>query len=108
MPKRLGMEVHLLAGRYILGDLLGLGGLGAVYRGRDTQTNTPVAIKLLKAEVIAAVPDVVTRFAREGEMLRSLDHPNIVKVLETVDDPARPAIVMEYVGGGSLAELLRN
>ncbi|MBI4926453.1 MAG: protein kinase [Anaerolineae bacterium] len=52
------------------------------------------------------MPQVIERFLREGEALRRLNHPNIVKVLATVDDDNQHYIVMEYVGGGTLADLL--
>jgi hypothetical protein len=93
----------LIAHHYELGDLVGQGGMGAVYLGRDTQTGDTVAIKLLKPKLVAA-PDAVARFAREGAALRALAHPNIVAVLATTSVGDQHAIVMEYVPGGSLAD----
>jgi serine/threonine protein kinase len=49
---------------------------------------------------------MVERFLREGEVLRRLNHPNIVKVLATADEGSQHYIVMEYVSGGSLADML--
>jgi DNA-binding NarL/FixJ family response regulator len=74
----------------------------------DTLTGQRVAIKALRAELIASMPDLVERFRREGEALRRLNHPNIVKVLATVEDGDHHYLIMEYVGGGSLADLLRR
>ncbi|MBL7200472.1 MAG: hypothetical protein ISS56_10005 [Anaerolineae bacterium] len=55
-------------------DLLGRGGVGDVYRGRDISTGELVAIKVLRPEVVSGTPDAVARFIREGEALRELDH----------------------------------
>lgn len=87
-------------------DLIGQGAMGAVYRGVDRQTGEPVAIKHLKPELLAANPRQLDRFAREGELLRQLNHPNIVKVLEAVAEAGQHYIIMEYVQGGSLRDLL--
>ena len=96
----------LIHDRYRLGRLLGGGAMGNVYAGSDTLTGEAVAIKQLRPELTTAAPDLVERFLREGEALRRLNHPNIVKVLNTVDEGNRHYIIMEYVGGGSLADLL--
>ncbi|HEY4723956.1 MAG TPA: protein kinase, partial [Anaerolineae bacterium] len=58
------------------------------------------------SEWVAGAPDLVERFRREGEMLRKLNHPNIVKVLALVEEGGQHFLVMEYVGGGSLADAL--
>jgi len=100
-------ERTILADRFEIDDFIAQGGMGAVYRGRDLQTGQPVAIKLLKASVVAENPDIMARFEREGEVLRRLDHPNIVKMLAAVSAGDAHYIVMEYVGGGSLRDLLR-
>lgn len=96
----------LIKGRYQLGRLIGGGGMGNVYLGTDTFTGEKVAIKQLRSEVTGNLPDMVERFLREGEALRRLNHPNIVKVLATADEGSQHYIVMEYVAGGSLADLL--
>src|SRR5512133_784594 len=92
--------------RYELGQRIGRGAMGEVYQGRDLQTDDLVAVKVLRSELIYDHPELVERFRREGEALRRLNHPNIVKVLATVDEGSQHLIVMEYVGGGSLADLL--
>lgn len=86
--------------------LIGQGGMGAVYQGTDTYTGRPVAIKLLKSELIARDPDMVHRFEREGEALRQLNHPNIVKTLGAFEQNGMHYLVMEYVKGGSLRGVL--
>lgn len=98
----------LIGNQFTVQEVLGTGGMGTVYRGMDMKTGENVAIKLLKTEAIADDPDLVERFAREAEALRQLNHPNIVKVLATVEEEDRHYIVMEYVSGGSLSELLKS
>jgi DNA-binding NarL/FixJ family response regulator len=104
----MGTENALIKGRYQLGNLVGGGGMGNVYSGTDTLTGETVAIKQLRVEVMGDMPQMVERFYREGEALRRLNHPNIVKVLATADEGNQHYIVMEYVGGGSLADLLKH
>lgn len=96
----------LIKNRYQLGRLIGGGGMGNVYMGTDILTGEIVAIKQLRSELAGNVSEMVERFLREGEVLRRLNHPNIVKVLATCDEGSQHYIVMEYVAGGSLADLL--
>ncbi len=98
---------QVVANRFEIGYLIGEGGVGRVYKGLDTQTGEPVAIKVLRPEIILDTPDLVERFRREGEVLRELNHPNIVRMLATLEQAGQHYIVMEYVAG-SLADLLRN
>jgi len=102
----LGNHQPLLADRFQIGPLIGGGAIGMVYAGVDTQSGEKVAIKVLRQELTASMPELVERFRREGEALRRLNHPNIVKVLSTIEENAQHYLVMEYVGGGSLADLL--
>lgn len=98
----------LIAGRYELGASIGQGAMGEVFLGRDQETGARVAIKRLKPELVGREPTMVDRFAREGETLRRLDHPNIVKLLATSREDGEHYIVLEYVEGGSLADFLRR
>lgn len=103
------MQDHAPSGaRFELEYLIGEGGVGKVYKGRDTHTGQPVAIKVLRPEILLDAPDLVERFRREGELLRELHHPNIVQVLATYEEKGQGYIVMEYAAGGSLAALLRQ
>ncbi|MGB1285683.1 MAG: protein kinase domain-containing protein [Aggregatilineales bacterium] len=88
--------------------LIGQGGMGAVYRGTDTMTQTPVAVKLLKSELLARDPDMVHRFEREGHALSKLNHPNIVKMLGAYEENGTHYLIMEYVPGGSLRDVLHQ
>jgi serine/threonine protein kinase/tetratricopeptide (TPR) repeat protein len=82
--------------------------MGTVYRGVDTLTGQVVAIKALKPEIIAEDKTILERFEREGEALRLLNHPNIVKMLATAKEDNNHYLVMEYVGGGSLQDLMNK
>lgn len=98
----------LIGNRFTIGSIIGAGGMATVYEGTDTLTDEKVAIKLLKHEVIVQDPDIVARFDREGEALRRLNHPNIVKMLATVIEADKHYVVMEHVGGGDLNDLIRS
>jgi predicted Ser/Thr protein kinase len=87
-------------------DLLGRGGMGAVYRATDTLTGDLVAVKALDPHVVTRGPDLLERFTREGEALRQLNHPNIVRMVAAAEEEGRHYLVMEYVAGGSLEDLL--
>ncbi|MBI5958712.1 MAG: serine/threonine protein kinase [Chloroflexi bacterium] len=99
---------QVIGERYTLERLIGQGGIGQVYYGHDTQTNDPVAIKALKPHTVEDNPRLLERFRREGEALKELDHPHIVKMLALVEEAGRHYIVMEYVSGGSLYDLLKQ
>lgn len=94
----------LIAARYELQERLGEGGMGTVYAGCDQQTGAMVAIKQLKGD--ATTPDMVARFIREGDLLRQLSHPNIVKMLDAVQEQGQHYLIMELVEGGSLADVI--
>jgi serine/threonine protein kinase/tetratricopeptide (TPR) repeat protein len=98
---------RMIAGRFEILEQIGQGGMGTVYRAKDTTTNQTVAVKHLRNDFLGQDPDMVERFKREGEALSALNHPNIVKMLTAVDENKEHYLVMEYVSGGSLAELLR-
>jgi serine/threonine protein kinase/tetratricopeptide (TPR) repeat protein len=87
--------------------LIAQGGMGAVYYGYDREAGASVAIKQLKPGVALSEPGLLGRFIREAEILRRLDHPNIVKMIASVTVGSEQQIVMEYVSGGSLRQLLR-
>jgi len=89
-------------------DILGVGGMGTVYQGKDTLTGDAVAIKELKIEVLYGNPEILERFEREADALRVLNHPNIVKVLASTAESDHHYIVMEYVSGGSLRDLIEK
>lgn len=102
------VDPDLIAGRYVLGAEIGRGAMGIVRRGRDRRTGEVVAIKLLEAAVVAEKPDMAARFQQEGEALRRLNHPNIVKLLAMDEKKGRHTLVMEYISGGDLRQLLQK
>src|SRR5262245_27962300 len=90
-------------GPYEVVSSLGAGGMGEVYRARDTKLNRDVAIKVLLAAV-ANDPDRVTRFSREAQVLASLNHPHIAQIHGFEDSNGLRALVMELVEGPTLAD----
>ena len=101
-------QPNLIAGRYSLGDEIGRGGMGIVRNGRDTQTGQTVAIKMIDTAELSHKPHFLERFQREGEALRQLDHPNIVKILAMDKQAEHHYLVMEYMPGGDLRQLLEK
>ncbi len=103
------MSGQTIAGRYELGDRLGLGGMSTVHLAFDRRLEREVAVKLL-AEHLAADPAFVERFKREALAAARLVHPNIVQVFDFGLDEGsdRHYIVMEYIRGQSCAEILRD
>jgi eukaryotic-like serine/threonine-protein kinase len=92
-------------GRYVDLTLLGQGGMGAVYRGRDPELDRPVAVKVM----LDATPDFVARFRREAQAIARLVHPNIIQVYDFgVDDRSCPYFVMELVDGQALDRIIRD
>jgi len=87
-------------------NFLGQGGMGSVYIGHDTLTNEKVAVKVLKQEFLMRDPEMVERFIREGDALRKLNHPNIVKMMGAHEQDGVNYLIMEYVSGGSLRDVL--
>ena len=92
--------------RYQRQEQIGHGAMGIVYAGRDEQMGTAVAIKELKPELIGGNSELVARFRREGEALRQLNHPNIVKMWDAVEENGRFYLILEYIEGGNLQEML--
>ena len=92
-------------GPYDIVARLGAGGMGEVYRGRDSRLRREVAIKILPAE-IADDPDRLARFSREAQAASALKHPNIVTVYDVGVDGRVHFLVMELVEGRSLRETI--
>jgi serine/threonine protein kinase len=84
-------------------QLLGRGGMGCVYLARDTQLGREVAVKTLLA---GASPELVARFREEVTAVAAIHHPNVLQVHHTGVTEGRPYLVMEYVAGGTLGQLL--
>ena len=107
MPLQAGARL----GSYEILSALGAGGMGEVYRARDTKLNRDVALKVLP-ELFAADPDRLARFKREAQVLASLNHPNIAAIYGLEESSpstgsgqaAISALVMELVEGPTLAD----
>src|SRR5687768_10411012 len=96
----IGPGTHL--GPYEIVGLLGAGGMGQVYRARDTKLGREVALKFLP-EAFAADPQRLARFQREAQVLASLNHSHIAQIYGLEDSADVQALVMELVEGETLA-----
>src|SRR6266850_8020789 len=90
-------------GPYEIQSALGVGGMGEVYRARDTKLNREVAIKVLPDSLVHD-PERLARFSREAQTLAALNHPNIAHIHGFEDSTGVPALVMELVQGPTLAD----
>jgi serine/threonine-protein kinase len=102
----------VVGGRYELGEMLGRGGMAEVRKGTDTRLGRVVAVKRLRTD-LAADSTFQARFRREAQSSASLNHPSIVAVYDTGEEMAdegvaQPYIVMEYVAGRTLRDILRE
>src|SRR5918995_5437679 len=97
----------VIAGRYRLDELMGGGGRGSVYRAWDLPLARPVALKLLRPEILAD-PDLALRFRREAHAATVLRHPNVVACLDTGTDGDNPYLVMDLVEGEDLSARLKR
>jgi serine/threonine protein kinase len=94
-------------GPYEILSAIGAGGMGEVYRARDTKLNRHVAIKVLP-DVFANDPERLVRFHREAQVLAALNHPNIAHIHGFEDSDGIHALVMELVDGPTLAERIAH
>src|SRR4051812_15755790 len=92
-------------GPYEILSLVGVGGMGEVYKGRDQRLDRTVAIKLLPADV-AERADRRARFESEARAISSLSHPHICTLFDVGDENGRPFIVMEFLEGETLDDRL--
>src|SRR5471030_2968112 len=99
----MALVVGTRLGPYEILSALGAGGMGEVYRARDTKLNRDVAIKVL-LPAVANDPDRLARFSREAQFLASLNHPNIAGIYGVEDQGDTRALVMELVEGPTLAD----
>ncbi|MGP4023102.1 Stk1 family PASTA domain-containing Ser/Thr kinase [Actinomadura sp. 3N407] len=104
-------QPRLLGGRYELETVIGRGGMAEVYRARDLRLDRVVAVKTLRSD-LARDPTFQARFRREAQSAASLNHPSVIAVYDTGEDmigeTSIPYIVMEYVDGSTLRDLLRE
>jgi eukaryotic-like serine/threonine-protein kinase len=98
---------RVLGGRYRLGSVLGQGGMAVVYRAEDLTLGRTVAVKILR-ESLGTDPEFLERFRREARAAARLNHPNIIAVYDVGQDGPSNYIVMEYVEGNDLRDLIRE
>ena len=107
---------RMLGDRYEIGEVIGRGGMAEVHEGRDVRLGRRVAVKILRPD-LAKDPTFQARFRREAQSAAALNHPNIVAVYDTGEDTLTaadgtsvvvPYIVMEYVDGMTLRQLLAS
>ena len=102
---RSALEIGSKLGSYEILAPLGSGGMGEVFRARDTRLNREVAVKVLFPD-FAADPSLMMRFRREAHVLASLNHPNIVTIYDIGQEGPTVYIAMELVEGKALDEVL--
>ncbi|MGQ9584314.1 MAG: serine/threonine-protein kinase [Anaerolineae bacterium] len=98
---------RVLKGRYRILEIVGRGGVATVYLGRDVRDNRTVAVKVLKEEYTEH-PEFSERFRREAETVLRLSNPRIVQFLDYGIEDGQHFLVMEYLEGKTLAEVLRE
>jgi Tol biopolymer transport system component len=98
-------EGQKTVGRYVIDCELGRGGMGVVYKAHDTERNIDVAIKTIPPE-LAHHPEFLQRFQQEARALMRLHHPHIVSLIDLLQDQGNHYMVLEYVDGPSLSQLL--
>lgn len=97
----------LFGNRYEIIAKLGAGGMANVYKARCTILNRIVTVKILRSE-LAEDKDFVRRFQNEAQAVALLSHPNIVSIYDVGEENGLPYLVMEYVEGKNLKELIRS
>ena len=97
----------LLGGRYKILEKLGSGGMAVVYKARCTLLDRLVTVKVLREELVSD-GEFVRRFHREAQAVAKLSHPNIVNVYDVGQEDGVPYIVMEYIEGETLKDLIRR
>jgi HAMP domain-containing protein len=98
----------VFAGRYEIGDVLGRGGMGVVYRAQDRQLGEAVAIKVLRPELGSLDPTVLERFKQELRLARRITHRNVVRTYDLGEAAGTYYITMELVRGTTLATFIRD
>jgi serine/threonine protein kinase len=101
------LHIGQAVGPYVISAQIGEGGMGEVYRARDSNLGRDVAIKMMP-RVFTADPDRLARFQREARLLASLNHPHIGAIYGVEESAGSRALVLEMVEGLTLAETLRT
>ncbi len=96
-----------IAGRYEILGLIGVGGMGAVYRARDRELDEVVALKMLRRELVE-LPGILERFRREVKLARRVTHKNVARTFDIGEHAGEKFLTMEYVEGESLAAVIER
>ena len=107
MPPQMTLPPGSRLGSYEITGPIGAGGMGEVYRARDSKLGRDVALKVLP-QAFAREADRLSRFQREAKVLASLNHPNIASIYGLEDSGSTHALVMELVEGPTLADRIRQ
>ncbi len=107
MGKQSQFKTGEVLGSYKILNQIGAGGMGEVYRARDTKLGREVAIKVLP-EVFSRNRERLARFQREARLLASLNHPNIAAIHELAESDGQPFLVLEFVEGENLQDRLKR
>ena len=97
----------LIASRYELLGLVGVGGMGSVYRARDTELDEVIALKVLRRELVDA-PGMLERFRREVKLARRVTHKNVARTFDIGEHAGERFLTMEFIEGESLGRLLER
>jgi eukaryotic-like serine/threonine-protein kinase len=103
----MSLEIGQQLGSYEITSLIGKGGMGEVYRGRDTKLKRDVAIKILPEE-FSRDADRISRFQREAEVLASLNHPNIAAIYDVQEAEGSRFLILELIEGETLADRIQR
>jgi serine/threonine-protein kinase len=98
---------ELLGGRYELLGLLGVGGMGSVYRARDVELDDVVALKMIGRELVAS-PVILERFRQEVKLARRVTHRNVARMFDIGEHQKLKFLTMEYIDGESLGDVLER
>lgn len=107
VPAETVMHASLIAGRYEVLGMLGVGGMGRVYRVRDRELDEVVALKMLRHELVSSEL-AVERFRREVKLARRVTHPNVARTFDIGEHEGEKFLTMEYVDGTSLGQVLHQ
>jgi serine/threonine protein kinase len=105
-PGGLLQENEILGGRYRLLGLIGIGGMGSVYRAHDSELEEEVALKMLRPELVK-VPEMLERFRREVKLARRVTHHNVARVYDIGEHGGERFLTMELIEGESLGARMR-
>jgi serine/threonine protein kinase len=103
MPIETGKQL----GPYVIESPAGAGGMGEIYKAKDTRLDRAVAIKVLP-DGVAGNPDLRARFEREAKAISSLNHPHICTLYDVGQEDGIDFLVMEYIEGKTLSERLKE